>query len=805
MARGRVRVSPWGDGMTWHVAPQGSHGEVPATRRARRARARTAAEAGSTAARREHEAAELVRTVDAAMLAAIEEEADIEARRQIMLQQARSAAERQRLEHTFAHERAQATQALLRAASEHEAAVRSGCAELKIASVDKLQALRSSSKPTLVHRGGRRELNAAAVPMESRNVPQPVETADHEVLLAFALRGVQRAARYAKVLPAHLPSKSNPSPFGERQRLRKGSYPTPSAPLPGRRSPYVNKREDPEVTVPFIRRPSAAKNTELLIIDSGGTTPLARSTLNSRESSREALGGHRSAPPTRARGELSSSSQEPLCEDPADPLRVSPEQSLSPGRFWSPRRSQSPYRERSSGSAARRMPSTSPLRAQTPVRRRISSLSLHSALSASLSGELSSRPGSTLTSAESKGIQWEEAAREAVGFSEPRGELYSRANASAAVAKASLSSTKRELIRHSVDLPSGSALGPLGQQRLATPQDSSELDRMALKLLSEHRPATSAGDRQGAGSKHHNRHHSFFHRAVPSRAVQTKQSKIHYDNVRLRTVISSQMDRIFFSAVADKDEQECNEKALGLSIAQLATNDATSALSLFPGILGMLFTILESSTSEASRCAVAEGLARLSRQAPVQEAIMTETFIRQGQPRRFIHALADLIINSEDVRLTIELAMLAANLCQNEQGFRHCSETGLLAALNKISEECEDPELKHVVQAAQAGNAPIVAQQESTSLDLQSSLSTVQLAEVSYSSIGTTNTRVSLANDPQTATEAGRAVPRNRWKPGSDMALPQWERPPDVIGVNTKLWRQRERKLQRPASSRHLE
>jgi hypothetical protein len=161
--RARVVVSPWGDGMTWHVAPQGSVGEVPATRRARRTKPSAVA---SAAALQWHAAAELVRTVDEALLAEIEDEADAEARRQIMLQQAGTAAERQRLEHIFTHDRAQASNALLRTACEHEAAVRSSFAELKVAAVDKLQALRSSSsRPTLVHKGGRRDLSATIVPV----------------------------------------------------------------------------------------------------------------------------------------------------------------------------------------------------------------------------------------------------------------------------------------------------------------------------------------------------------------------------------------------------------------------------------------------------------------------------------------------------------------------------------------------------------------------------------------------------------------------------------------------------------------
>ena len=639
--------------------------------------------------------------------------------------------------------------------------------------------------------------------MGSRNVPRPLDTADREVLVAWAFRSVRRAVRYAKVLPACLPSKTNPSPFRERQRLRKGSYPDASTPLPGRRLPHVHAKEDPEVTAPFLRRQSASRNTELLVVDSGATTPLARSMLISRESSREALSGHRSAPPTRVQIELTSGSQESESEEPADPSRVSPEQSVSPQRSWSPGRSQSPYRERSSGSAPRKMLSTSPLRVDNSALRHMSSASLQSALSVSLSEQLSLRPGSTWSSKESKGMHWEETASEIARFSEPKGELFSNANTSATAAKASLSSTKRELIRQTVDMPSGNAFGALGHERLTTPQDSSEMDLVAHRLLTAHESVTSGTEKVSAGSKYHNRHHSFFHRAVPSRMVQKKHSEIHYDNVRLRTVISSQIDSIFFSDAVDKDEQERNEKALGQSIAQLATNDATSALSLFPGILGILFTVLVSSTSEASRLAIAEGLTRLSRQLSAQEAILTATFVLHGQARRFIHALKELITNSEDIRLTTELATITANLCQNEQGFSRCTETGLLAALDKISGECENPELKDLVERVKASNTPILAQ-DSTLDDLRSNTSTNPLAGLSSCSIGTAFTHTS-AKDPQAATETPKAVPRNRWRPDSDMALPSWERPADVPGVNNKLWRQRERKLQRPASSRHRE
>jgi hypothetical protein len=433
----------------------------------------------------------------------------------------------------------------------------------------------------------------------------------------------------------------------------------------------------------------------------------------------------------------------------------------------------------------------------------MSSASLQSALSVSLSEQMSLRPGSTWSSKESKGMHWEETATESARFSEPKAGLFSNANTSATLAKASLLSTKRELIRQTVDMPSGNAFGALGQERLATPQDSNEVDRVAHRLLTAHESVMSGTEKEGAGSKYHNRHHSFFHRAVPSRMVQKQQSEIHYDNVRLRTVISSQIDSIFFSAAVDTDEKERNEKALGQSIAQLAANDATSALVLFPGILGILFTVLESSTSEASRLAIAEGLSRLSRQSSAQEAILTATFIRQGQARRFIHALTELITNSEDIRLTTELATIIANLCQNEQGFGRCTETGLLAALDKISEECENLELKDLVERVKASNSQILAQ-DSTLDDLQSNTSTNQLAGLSSSSI-TAFTHTWLAKDPQAATETPKVVPRNRWRPDSDMALPSWERPADVLGVNNKLWRQRERKLQRPASSRHRE
>ena len=72
----------------------------------------------------------MVRTSDEALLASMEEEADREGQREIMLQITADSAERQRLEHLFAKERTQAARMLLQLTSDHELAVKTRCREL---------------------------------------------------------------------------------------------------------------------------------------------------------------------------------------------------------------------------------------------------------------------------------------------------------------------------------------------------------------------------------------------------------------------------------------------------------------------------------------------------------------------------------------------------------------------------------------------------------------------------------------------------------------------------------------------------
>ena len=72
----------------------------------------------------------MVRTSDEALLASMEEEADREGQREIMLQITADSAERQRLEHLFAKERTQAARMLLQLTYDHELAVKTRCREL---------------------------------------------------------------------------------------------------------------------------------------------------------------------------------------------------------------------------------------------------------------------------------------------------------------------------------------------------------------------------------------------------------------------------------------------------------------------------------------------------------------------------------------------------------------------------------------------------------------------------------------------------------------------------------------------------
>ena len=131
-----------------------------------------------------------MRAADEALQAEIEDEADREARRELMLQQAADAEERQRLEQTFALDRAQATQMLMQRAAEHEDAVRSRCKQLQIAPLDKQRVLADKAAPNLLHREGSQQV--PTMPLHSRNWPATIETHDRGVIAAWAARNALR-------------------------------------------------------------------------------------------------------------------------------------------------------------------------------------------------------------------------------------------------------------------------------------------------------------------------------------------------------------------------------------------------------------------------------------------------------------------------------------------------------------------------------------------------------------------------------------------------------------------------------------
>ena len=896
----------WGDGPGFHIAPQRSMGEVPSKRDALKKRRPKNGRPSAQVV------ADMVRTIDAALLAEIEEEADEEVRRELMLQQAADGLERTKLELAFTQQRAQATKMLMQLTCEHELALRNRCSELKVQTIDRRKVMRSKSKPTLIHKGGRQNRSPQAKPpLQSRNYPVELQTNDHEVLVTWAAKSVLRHERYAKSLPAVLPSKTNPSPFGDMQRVRpnQGIYPTSTTPLPGRLSPYVRVKEDPEVTATFLRGPNESGATEIIVIDSETSTPLIRSRLASRESSRDTPGERKSRLASRessrdtigrvnffeftpgpqlheeVHNALQSSLQESIGDEPISPYSpVSPQRSRSAIHG-----ANSLYRERSSGSASRRMRSTSPILVESHyLRRRLSTTALQSMLSASLS-ETGSKwsGGGTFTLSSDKRAQWNKAATELIGMTEPsaqdraKGEMYSEANASLTMAKAHIGATKKEIIRHSVDLPCGASTGVLGRDRPVTVHEMRDIQAKSKRLLSASVDSSSLS-RLDVGSKYHNRHNTFMHRAVSSRTLSDGRKHTHYDNVRLRTVISNLIDKVIYAS-PNREEREENEKVLGRSIAQLAAKDATSALSLFPGILEVLFGILESTECEASRLAVAQGLSRLVKQAPVQAVLVTGLYVRKDEERRYLHVLSHLIATSTDYKLKVEYASAVVRLCQTEVGYVECSRTGLLSTLSKLAAESDDPELRELYDAMTlietttfidtttfTGAASSLAQNTAIStyderesknddgaLIHDGALTSKSITQHMSKSNTTimSNTRAFSPTKSETASPpVSEPSPRQRhpslgarlwhatqkykerrastslkgsgkadlaasfikiwrpgddrkaWKPLSDMALPTWQRPADVIGVDNKKWRPLEKhKLQRPASPQHLE
>ena len=181
----------WGHGDGRSVSPQGCSGEVP---RRMGTHAAAATRPVKTASRGELAGvamvAEMMRIADEALQAEIEVEADREARRELMLQQAADAAGRQRLEQAFALDRAQATQMLMQRVAEHEAAVRSRCKQLQISPLDKQRVLAGRAAPNLLHR--ERSRNEPKMPLHSRNWPATIETRDSEVIITWAARNVIR-------------------------------------------------------------------------------------------------------------------------------------------------------------------------------------------------------------------------------------------------------------------------------------------------------------------------------------------------------------------------------------------------------------------------------------------------------------------------------------------------------------------------------------------------------------------------------------------------------------------------------------
>jgi len=602
----------------------------------------------------------------------------------------------------------------------------------------------------------------------------------------------------SKFLPGVFPSKSNPSPFASAQKLseKKKVYPASDTPLPGRRSPFVAVKEDPAVTGPFLRRRAESHEAEIIIFDSALPTPMMHSPILSRESSREVLG---LAPPML--NELcGGASKDSIGDGSVD--------AGNPGTPGS-KRVTSPYRGAVSGSAPRRMKSTSPVHDRKSVRG-ISVATLESALSTSLSEQ--SRPGSSLTSTRDKWVQWDEAASRQLASMEPtsllnaRGELYSEANIAATMTKAKMDSTKREIIRTAVELPTGSALGVLGRERPVTAGELTAIRREAKGML-----LTSSPHGAYPGSLHHNRHHSFQHRAVPCRPSSQRQKKKHYENVSLRSVVSSQMDRILV-ADGNREEQESHERALGASIAKLAKNDATSALSLFPGILQVLFSILDRAESPGSRLAVAQGLLNIARQSHVQETLVQGFFIRQDEALPFSSLLYQLLARSTDGNLTLLYAEIVACLCRGQAGMQECTQAGLLDLLEGRCAESGDPELVRLFEEARTAH---VDTSGDTSITCWGKRSDAQHHSGSASGgpVPTTSLRHTRRGGQSSSSSIGSAQPastrdgveRKMWKPRNERALPLWERPADVIGVHPERWGKLSKFLRRPASPRHRE
>ena len=135
---------------------------------------------------------------------------------------------------------------------------------------------------------------------------------------------------------------------------------------------------------------------------------------------------------------------------------------------------------------------------------------------------------------------------------------------------------------------------------------------------------------------------------------------------------------------------------------------------------------------------------------------------------------------------------------------------GLLSALEqgvKDSSDCNLASYYHSATAAGQHFSSATISASKIAFDKHAGVTShCVLAEKSGSSVGTVMSRVSRTSlGERVASAPLDRVDRKVWKPGANAALPAWERPAEVLGVDYKKWRPVERKLLCPASPRHLE
>ena len=735
-------------------------------------------------------------------------------------------------------------------ARDHDSAVKRRCSQFATDTVENTLLLREKEQ-TFVRNAASSAFPEEKTPLQSRegtlrtrNIPAKFDTLDHEVIVTWAAKQSLRATKKLHVLPPQMPSRTKPSPFLQRSRLadtRATSRfdlprgPTRSTRAPRRLPPRVFTANDPNHATPYISmRRQEARKAEIFVIDSANSTPHVRSRMASQEQSRESFlrrprstqavpASDKSSPGVQRslddiKADTQSTSQEPFGEDFAiDAISPVVQQ-----------RSQSPHMEDSSDSVGNSQGVSVPNRSPSVAPGRVwGTGTLSSLLSQSGVSRVSSPaasfgiPGSTMTSCLDKNEVWAQTARELIEMNEPaslekmHGESYTEANMSATHAMAHIAVDKRELIRRFVDFPTGTSIGLLGRDRPVTAQEKKEIRDESKRLLStSHGISANCMDGLG-GNKYLGRHHSFHGRCVPVRPHFRKVQETQYANVRLRSVISNHMDMVMFGGV-EKAASQAHEKALGRSLVLLGSQDDTSPLALFPGILELLFGILEQSESHTACIDVAEGLAHIARHAHVQEALITGRYRRDETDQTFLGLLTELIGKTASTRehskLLAQYAKLIACLCRSEAGFLACRAEGLVDILQNLSSECEDPAVVRSYQDVRSNERLFSAEYSISSfkgsqdiLAEESNLSTSHpvsdcLAQPSIFSIGTGDSRGS----PQT-----QFVDRRTWKPDpfrNPMALPVWERcTSSVPGINAQFWAARKKALRRPASPRHRE